>query len=147
MKQIEINIKAEGKPSVRTMVLKNPIIYPSGKSRKVVSYMPKKSMKYREIITSEWIKKYGKSDTTSPVGILIVCYFKPNKSDSKKQQEALIGQPYTKKPDWDNIGKNICDALNGIAYKDDNQIYDATVQKWYAREDKIVITAYFFGEE
>lgn len=26
------------------------------------------------------------------------------------------------KPDWDNLGKLACDALNGIAFKDDSQV-------------------------
>ena len=32
-------------------------------------------------------------------------------------------------PDWDNIGKLVSDALNGIAYHDDCQIVDARVIK------------------
>ena len=31
--------------------------------------------------------------------------------------------------DWDNLGKTISDALNGIAYEDDSQIDDARVLK------------------
>jgi Holliday junction resolvase RusA-like endonuclease len=31
--------------------------------------------------------------------------------------------------DWDNYGKNVCDALNGIAYDDDRQIVDGRVVK------------------
>jgi len=30
--------------------------------------------------------------------------------------------------DWDNLGKTVCDALNGIAYADDSQIKDARVR-------------------
>lgn len=55
-------------------------------------------------------------------------------SDSKpKQQRKLDGllKP-TKKPDWDNIGKIVCDALNGVAYHDDSQITCAVVKKRYA---------------
>ncbi len=39
--------------------------------------------------------------------------------------------PPTCKPDWDNIGKALCDALNGVAYGDDASIYDAhIVKRW-----------------
>lgn len=38
----------------------------------------------------------------------------------------------TKKPDCDNIVKIICDALNGIAYKDDAQITLVQIRKKYA---------------
>ena len=33
------------------------------------------------------------------------------------------------KPDWDNIGKLICDALNGVAYTDDAHVVMGGVQK------------------
>ena len=39
--------------------------------------------------------------------------------------------PYTKKPDIDNVSKAVLDALNGVAYDDDAQVYDLRVQKWY----------------
>ena len=38
----------------------------------------------------------------------------------------------TKKPDCDNIVKTICEALNGIAYKDYQQITLAQIRKKYA---------------
>lgn len=45
----------------------------------------------------------------------------------------LAGQEQpTKKPDWDNIGKIICDALNGIAYADDSQIVLGQMVKKYS---------------
>lgn len=30
--------------------------------------------------------------------------------------------------DWDNLGKTICDALNGICYDDDSRIVSAQVE-------------------
>lgn len=35
------------------------------------------------------------------------------------------------KPDWDNLSKAVCDALNGLAYHDDAQIVRSTVEKCY----------------
>ena len=37
--------------------------------------------------------------------------------------------PFFVKPDADNIAKLVCDALNGVAYKDDNQVTKITVEK------------------
>ena len=51
----------------------------------------------------------------------------------------LLEQFPTKKPDADNIIKSIADALNGIAYADDSQIVQATVNKWWAEESKAEI--------
>lgn len=45
----------------------------------------------------------------------------------------------TKKPDWDNIGKVVCDALNKIAYDDDSCIVDGAVHKWYSEEPRVVV--------
>lgn len=45
----------------------------------------------------------------------------------------------TKKPDWDNIGKIVTDALNGVAYHDDAQIVDAQVRKFYSKDPRVEI--------
>lgn len=45
----------------------------------------------------------------------------------------------TVKPDWDNIGKLIADALNGIAYDDDKCIVDAMVRKFYSTDPRTVV--------
>jgi Holliday junction resolvase RusA-like endonuclease len=50
-----------------------------------------------------------------------------------KKQAALDGEIRpAKKPDWDNIGKQICDVFNGIFWNDDAQIVGAMVQKYYS---------------
>jgi Holliday junction resolvase RusA-like endonuclease len=56
------------------------------------------------------------------------------KSYSKKRTEACLSglERPIKKPDWDNVAKSICDAINGIVYIDDTQIVDAHVTKVYA---------------
>ncbi len=45
-----------------------------------------------------------------------------------------------KKSDWDNIGKIIADSLNEVAYKDDVQIVDAQVRKFYSDRPRVVVT-------
>lgn len=37
-----------------------------------------------------------------------------------------------KKPDCDNVEKAVYDALNGLAYKDDAQIVESGLKKYYA---------------
>lgn len=46
----------------------------------------------------------------------------------------------TKKPDWDNVGKIICDSLNNIAYHDDNQVVDAQVRKFFSENPRVEVT-------
>ena len=64
-----------------------------------------------------------------PVSIRIVCWFGRPKSHSKKRRQQR--EPKITKPDLDNVGKAILDALNEIAYNDDGQVYSLTVEKWY----------------
>lgn len=35
------------------------------------------------------------------------------------------------RPDLDNFAKNLMDALNGIAWKDDGQVHSLKITKWY----------------
>lgn len=40
-----------------------------------------------------------------------------------------VGRECTKRPDLDNLCKLICDALNGVAYRDDSQVVRAILCK------------------
>lgn len=40
------------------------------------------------------------------------------------------------KPDFDNVSKAICDALSGVLFRDDAQVWKATVEKWVASGDE-----------
>ena len=55
------------------------------------------------------------------------------------------------KPDWDNLGKLACDALNGIAFKDDSQVDMGAVTKRprspYGTKPRIDIYIEYFVEE
>lgn len=69
----------------------------------------------------------------------IYVYIKAPESFSNKKKK-LAEQGYLRplvKPDWDNISKNICDALNGIAYPDDKAIVDGSVHKYYSDIDYV----------
>lgn len=77
----------------------------------------------------------------TPLFIGITVNFPIPKSTSIKEREKMINSEIypTKKPDFDNIAKLICDALNGIAYEDDRFIVDAIVMKRYGIEEKTVV--------
>ncbi len=45
----------------------------------------------------------------------------------------------TKRPDFDNIGKIICDSLNMIAYHDDSAIVDGRVRKFYSDVPRVEV--------
>jgi Holliday junction resolvase RusA-like endonuclease len=64
--------------------------------------------------------------------IRITAYYVPPESWSKRQRAAAIGGKMRTKPDWDNIGKAVCDAL----WKQDEALGDAVVKRrwdWTAR--------------
>jgi len=65
----------------------------------------------------------------------------PASFSRKKRADALAGlvRP-TVKPDCDNIGKIIADALNAFAYADDKQICEMTIRKVYGEESKVIVT-------
>lgn len=45
-------------------------------------------------------------------------------------------EPHVKKPDIDNLVKAIFDALNGIAFIDDAQVCQGSIEKWIASGDE-----------
>lgn len=44
--------------------------------------------------------------------------------------------PKVSKPDWDNLGKSVCDALTGLLWGDDAQVFCPWVEKWIAAGDE-----------
>lgn len=67
-----------------------------------------------------------------PVELTVIAYW-PMKG-SPLRRGSRPGCWKTTKPDWDNIGKT-CDALNGIAWKDDAQVVRAIVEKRHCAQD------------
>ena len=56
-------------------------------------------------------------------------YVKTQRPLCKSNPKYWAGRADLGKPDWDNIGKAVCDALNGVAYKDDSQASIGSVEK------------------
>ena len=83
---------------------------------------------YKQAIRMAYVNAGGEV-LEGPVEIRIACWFERPKNHSKKRRQQA--EPKTTKPDLDNVGKAILDALNEIAYNDDGQAYRLTVEKWY----------------
>lgn len=104
---------------------------------------PEKTLLYENLIRMEYQRQCPgiRFPDGAPLDMRIYAYFAIPASASKKRRtqmlEGLI-RP-TKKPDWDNIGKVIADSLNQIAYRDDAQIVDAMVCKFYAEQPRVEI--------
>lgn len=102
-------------------------------------YTPTKTSNFEEKVKWAFKSKYNIATelSTKPFRAKIIAIFEPPKSLSKKKIEELLYGEYTKKPDADNIAKAILDSLNGLVYKDDNQISELLVLKEYGDENEI----------
>lgn len=103
----------------------------------VSTYNTKGTKDYEEKVEDSYNKFY--KDNPFLEGALeadIKSYFAPPSSISKKKQSELLGKPYTKKPDSDNIGKIVLDPLNNLAFKDDSQVSDLIVRKAYSSRER-----------
>ncbi len=104
-------------------------------------YTPAKTSSFEEKVKWAFKAKYNIETelSTKPFKAKIIAIFEPPKSISKKKKEELLYSEYTKKPDVDNIAKIILDSLNGLAYKDDNQVSELLVFKQYGNENLIIV--------
>jgi Holliday junction resolvase RusA-like endonuclease len=77
-----------------------------------------------------------------PLKMEVKIYKSTLKSFSKKktqQAESGIIRPTTK-PDVDNYVKGVKDALNSVIWKDDSQVVDLVVSKWYSEQPRVEVT-------
>lgn len=97
------------------------------------AYTPQKTADYEELVVWEYKRQCGKFYEGAVV-LMIFAYYPIPKSATKKNIEKMLNgiiRP-TVKPDCDNVVKVIADSLNGIAYKDDSQIAELRIDKYYS---------------
>jgi Holliday junction resolvase RusA-like endonuclease len=80
-----------------------------------------------------------------PIEVHINVFFGRPKSHfktGKNSHEMKESAPYwhTARPDFDNLAKFVCDALNKVYWKDDSFIVKCTVQKIYSEMPRTEIT-------
>lgn len=97
-------------------------------------YTPEKTRKYEMRLAaagSDEMVKAGIDPVSCPVRVLVRAQFEIPKSWTKaKKARAEAMELFPGKPDADNIAKML-DALNGVVFEDDAQIYDLRVVKRY----------------
>lgn len=107
----------------------------------VKTYTPKETVEYENLIRIFYndAAKGRKFPEGAMLDVRIIAYYGIPKSTSKKKRKEMLEHKIrpTKKPDWDNIGKIICDSLNKIAYHDDSMVVDAQVSKFYSEQPKV----------
>lgn len=107
------------------------------------AYTPTGTKDYENLIKQYFKVKYPRYEPLDGrVCVKINAFIKVPKATTKKDikqiEEGLLSP--TKKPDIDNIVKIVLDALNKMAFKDDNQITKLEVEKQYTfGEEKISV--------
>lgn len=136
MKQIKFSIPGSPFGKQRPRVVHN------GNFSK--AYTPKETVNYENLV--KLMYQQAAKGRMFPDGVMldvrIIAYYDIPKSASKKKRRMMLERKIRpmKKPDFDNIGKIICDSLNLIAYHDDSAIVDAQVRKFYSENPRVDVT-------
>ena len=104
---------------------------------------PKDTVNYETLVKMEYTQACGEQifPDNAMLDMRIKAYYSIPKSASKKRHAAMLSGDIrpTKKPDMDNVIKIIADSLNKIAYRDDTQIVDCQVRKFYSEKPRVEV--------
>lgn len=105
------------------------------------AYTPAKTKSAEETIAWAWKNQSKEYFDDVPIKVNIDFYKSPPKSTSKKRLALMENKEIrpTTRPDIDNYIKLVLDSLNGIAFKDDNQICELVSRKFYSKNPRIEI--------
>ena len=123
---------------------------PQGKARprvcrihgKSVTYTPRKTVEYEHLIKTSYnsVSEFRFTENTALEMRILALFPMPRNASKRVKKSMLDGDILpTKKPDCDNVIKVICDALNGVAYEDDKQIYKIHFEKKYAQNPCVIV--------
>ncbi|BDR81048.1 RusA family crossover junction endodeoxyribonuclease [Clostridium tetani] len=118
---------------------------PKGKARPRMStktgraYTPEQTVQYENWVKTCYTLSNDKNKLEGTIKAEIKAYMSiPKSTSKKKRQEMLEGKIRpTKKPDVDNIVKIILDSLNKLAFDDDKQVVDCSIEKWYGEDPRV----------
>lgn len=111
-------------------------------------YTPRKTVTYESRIRNIFRAKYpNHTPLREPLVLFCVAVFPIPAKAKKADIELMLDDVLvpTKKPDWDNIGK-ITDALNRVAWLDDNVVVDGHVFKRYGKEARLEIWIFRYAD-
>ena len=105
------------------------------------TYTPRKTKDYEKLVQYSFKNQYKGQALQGALKIRIDFYMYIPKNTSKKRRKLKNDKEIlpTKRPDFDNLTKSITDALNGLAFEDDNQIVEAHIYKYYSDEPRAVV--------
>ena len=134
---MDISITVPGKPIAkqRAKTVRNKY------TGQIMSFTPKETINYANLIKQIYVNKYERYKLEGAIRQVINAYYLIPKSTSKKKRELMAEgrlRP-TKRPDYDNIEKTFSDALESIAFDNDNQIVSSRFDKWYSEYPRVEI--------
>lgn len=102
------------------------------------TYTPQKTKDYENLVKWSYKSKHKYKLFKCDLRIDITFFMQIPKSTSKKERQAILkeNRHHSKRPDIDNLIKSITDALNGLAYEDDNQIVEIEAKKYYSENPR-----------
>jgi Holliday junction resolvase RusA-like endonuclease len=109
------------------------------------AFTPTKTRRYEDLIRLEAARVMdGKAQLDGPTRVTVRAFMPMPQALAKHKikgpsAEAGVIRPITK-PDVDNFAK-VIDALNGIVWRDDNQVVELTVSKFYSARPRLELTA------
>jgi Holliday junction resolvase RusA-like endonuclease len=103
------------------------------------TYTPAETVSRTAAISKVAVRHFD-APISGPIRVDVIAVFKPAKSWSAKKTREALGRPHTQKPDKDNVEKLVLDALSGIAYPDDSQVWDGGTRKVWGAVAKTVVT-------
>lgn len=108
----------------------------------VGTFTPEKTASYENLVKMAAREVFRGPLIEGPLQMRIRAFFPIPKSMPKAKRQMAEDEALhvTKKPDGDNIGKIVCDALNGIIYHDDAQVSDLMVSKRYSSEPRVEVS-------
>ena len=117
----------------------------------VKTYTPKETTSYENLVKLFYNEaaKGKMFPEGAMLDVRIIAYYEIPKSTSKKKRREMLEHRIrpTKKPDWDNIGKIVCDSLNLVAYHDDSAVVDAQVRKFYSETPRVDVMIKVVGPD
>lgn len=114
------------------------------------SYTPAKTVQYENLVKTCFMQKYPCESPTEDFAVIeiIAVYPVPQSWTKKNKIRASQNRLFPKRHDWDNIGKIICDGLQGgVLFHNDNQIIDGYVHKRFGDRPRTVVMVTVLDEE
>lgn len=106
-----------------------------------IAFTPAETRKYESALRFAAQQEMAtRSPLEGPLSVLVEAHFPiPQSWSRKKRDQALAGMVRpTTKPDADNLLKNL-DSFNEVVFRDDKQIVDARISKFYSDRPRLVI--------